>query len=181
MRTLLVAVVLTAGCGAHVGVHHRLKPEVQAPAEGWAGVGRIAILPCDNWTTDVGLEYITWHRAVIHELVREKGYDVVPLAEINRFYRKNKFSVAGEAGIYSSAELAKQFTADAILYWAITADGPRMMFLLEKSDGTPLWSTGDVGLGLGYVAPVSGRFNDDDKRIVLALGEILRALPRRVR
>jgi hypothetical protein len=175
----LVTVALITGCQANVGVHRRLKPEQVAPAEAWQGVARIAVMPPDNWTTDVGLEYITWYRAVVNELVREKGYEVAPLAEVNRFFRKNKFSVAGEAGIYSAADLAKQFGVDAILYWAITAAGPRMMFLLEKGDGTALWSTGDVGLALGYVAPVSGGFNSDDKVIALALGEILRVLPRR--
>ncbi len=181
MKFAVAALILAVGCQAQVGVHRRLKPEVVAPPEAWAGVGRIAVLPPDNWTADVGLEHITWYRAVINELVRERGYDVAPLAEVNRFYRRNKFTVAGESGIYSTAVLAKEFGVDAILYWSITAEAPRMMLLLEKADGTPLWSTGDVGLALGYVAPVSGRFHPDDKEIALALGEILRAFPGRPR
>ncbi|HZL73717.1 MAG TPA: GNA1162 family protein [Planctomycetota bacterium] len=179
MRFAIAILVLAVGCQANVGVHRKLKPEQVAAADAWKGVARIAVMPPDNWTTDVGLEYITWYRAVVNELVREKGYEVASLAEVNRFFRKNKFSVAGEAGIYSAADLTKQFGVDAILYWAITAGGPRMMFLLEKGDGTALWSTGDVGLALGYVAPVRGGFNSDDKEIALALGEILRALPPR--
>ena len=178
---IALLILIAAGCGGHVGVHRKLKPEFQAPPETWAGVARIAVMPPDNWTGDVGLEYITWYRAVIHELIRERGYDPVPLVEVNRFFLKNKFSVAGEAGIYSSTELAKHFGADAVLYWSITGDGPRMMFQLEKADATPLWSSGDIALGLEYVAPVSGRFHEDDKQIVLALGEFLRALPARSR
>jgi len=173
-----LAVILMAGCGG-VKSSRRLKPEVQGPPEAWAGVRRVAVLPADNWTYDIGLEYVTWYRAVIHELLREKGYDVVPLAEVNRFFRRNKFTVAGEAGIYSPASLCSEFRSDAVLYWAITDGAPRMMFSLEKADGTPLWSTGEVALGLGYVAPVSGSFAAGDRGIALALGEILRHLPGR--
>jgi hypothetical protein len=142
-------------------------------------VRRIAVLPPDNRTTDIGVEYITWYRAVIHELLREKGYDVAPLVEVNRFFRKNKFTVAGEVGIYKVPELCQTFGVDAILYWAFTSDAPRVMFSLEKTDGTPLWCTGEVALGLTHVAPLGGRYNAYDGPMALALGEILRHLPRR--
>ncbi|HKS16648.1 MAG TPA: GNA1162 family protein, partial [Planctomycetota bacterium] len=136
-------------------------------------------LPPDNWTMDVGVEYITWYRAVIHELLKEKGYDVAPLVEVNRFFRKNKFTVAGEVGVYSVAELARQFNVDAILYWAVTSDSPRLMFSLEKADGTLLWCTGEVALVLSHVAHVEGRFNPYDGGMALGLGEILRHMPGR--
>ena len=178
MKCSILVLILVVGCSG-VKSSRRLKPEVQAPPEAWAGVRRIAVLPPDNWTLDVGFEYIAWYRAVIHELLREKGFDVAPLADVNRFFLKNKFSQAGEANSYSPAELAKAFGSDAILYWAITDAAPRMMFSLEKADGTPLWSTGEVALGLGYVAPVSGRFNSTDGGFALALGEILRHMPPR--
>ncbi|HZN62699.1 MAG TPA: hypothetical protein VFC90_09885, partial [Planctomycetota bacterium] len=107
MRVLLAALILLTGCTG-VKSSRRLKPEVQGPPEAWAGVARIAVLPPDNWTTDIGVEYITWYRAVIHELLREKGYDVAPLVDVNRFFRQNKFTVAGEVGIYNVSELAKR-------------------------------------------------------------------------
>jgi len=178
MRVLLAALILLTGCTG-VKSSRRLKPEVQGPPEAWAGVARIAVLPPDNWTTDIGVEYITWYRAVIHELLREKGYDVAPLVDVNRFFRQNKFTVAGEVGIYNVSELAKRFNVDAILYWAVTSDAPRMMFSLEKADGTLLWCTGEVALGLSHVAPVGGRFNAYDGGMALALGEILRHMPGR--
>lgn len=180
MKLVIAAVlVLSVGCGPTVGSSRRLKPEVMGAPGAWAGVRTVAVLPPDNWTLDAGLEYITWYRAVVHELLREKGYAPTTLAEVNRFFRKNKFSVAGEAGSYSTPELAKAFGVDAILYWTITDKAPRMLFSLEKADGTPLWCTGDVALRLSHVAPVSGRFAEDDKGIALELGEILRQLPAR--
>jgi hypothetical protein len=178
MKLSILALVLVVGCGG-VKSSRRLRPEVQAPPEAWAGVRRVAVLPPDNWTLDVGFEYIAWYRAVIHELLREKGFAVTALADVNRFFLKNKFSQAGEANSYTPAELAQNLGADAILYWAITDGAPRMMFSLEKADGTPLWCTGEVALSLGYVAPVSGRFHQADGGIALALGEILRHLPAR--
>jgi hypothetical protein len=143
-------------------------------------VGRIAVLPPDNWTLDVGFEYIAWYRAVVHELLREKGYAVTPLAQVNRFFLRNKFSMAGEANSYTVAELSRSLDADAILYWAITSNGPNLMFALERADGTALWGTGEVALGLSHVAPVSGRYNHSDGGVALVLGEILRHLPARV-
>lgn len=179
MRILVAALVLAVGCGPTVGSSRRIRPEALGEPEAWAGVARIAVLPPDNWTLDAGLEYITWYRAVVHELLRERGYDVAPLVEVNRFFRQNKFSVAGEAGSYTTAELAKRFAVDAILYWAITDKAPRMQFSLEKADGTPLWGTGEVALRLSHVAPVSGHYALDDRGIALELGEVLRQLPAR--
>lgn len=174
----LAIAILLAGCTG-MKSSRRLKPEVIGPLEAWSGVNRIAVLPPDNWTLDVGFEYIAWYRAVIHELLREKGYAVTPLAEVNRFFLKNKFMQAGEANSYTPAELAQSLGADAILYWAITDAAPRMMFSLEKADGTPLWCTGEVALGLSHVAPVSGRFHQTDGGFALALGEILHHMPTR--
>ena len=175
------ACLLALGLASCVGYKssRRMKPEIEGPPEAWSGVRRIAVLPADNWTLDAGVEYITWYRALIHELLREKGYEVTPLVDVNRFFLKNKFSLAGEAGMYTSGELASALRADAVLYWAITAEAPRLAFSLEKADGTPLWSTGEVALGLTHVAQIGGRFNASDGGIALALGEILRALPRR--
>lgn len=178
MTAVALAGLLIAGCSG-VKSSRRLRPEVQGAPETWTGVRRVAVLPADNWTFDLGLEYVTWYRAVIHELLREKGYDVVPLADVNRFFVRNKFTVAGEAGIYSPAKLCEALHSDAVLYWAITDGAPRLMFSLEKADGTPLWATGEVALGLAFVAPVSGHFNQGDRGVALALGEILRHLPRR--
>jgi hypothetical protein len=177
MRYLAAALVLVAGCGAPGATSRRLKPEVQAPPEAWAGVASIAVLPPDNWTMDVGLEYITWYRAVAHEILREKGYRVTPLVDINRFFLKNGFNLAGEAGSYTTPELAKHFGVDAVLIWAITSKDPKLMFSLEKADGTPLWCTGEVLLSLKYVAVSGGGFNGRDAEIALALGEILRHMP----
>lgn len=182
MRSMLAlaAITLVVGCTG-VKSSRRLRPEVLGAPEAWQGVSRIAVLPPDNWTLDAGLEYVTWYRAVIHELLREKGYELAPLAQVNRFFLENRFSVAAEAGAYSTPELAKRFGVDAVLLWGITDKAPRLMFSLEKADGTPLWSTGEVALGLTHVAPVSGRFHDSDRGIALALGEILRHLPARSR
>lgn len=178
MKLALVALVLIVGCGGPRS-SRRLKPEVEGPPDAWKGVTRIAVMPPDNWTLDVGLEYITWYRAVAHELLREKGYHVVPLADVNRFFLKNKFTIAGEAGAYTVQELAKTFQADAILYWAITDNAPGLMFSLEKADGTVLWGTGEVALRLTHVAPVARAYNQGDGGIALALGDILRHLPGR--
>ena len=177
---LLLAVTLTAGCGGPKS-SRRLHPEVNAPAEAWAGVGRIAVLPPDNWTMDFGPEYIAWYRAVIHELLREKGFDVVPLVDVNRFFRQNKFTIAAEATSYPIGELAARLKADAILFWTITSEGPHLAFALQKADGTALWCTGEVRLDLGYVTPIGTRYAADDGGMALALGEILRHLPGRVR
>ena len=177
---LVLAMALLAGCGGpHVGIHRRLKPEVLAPAEAWAGVAKIAVMPPDNWTLDVGLEHVTWYRAVVHELLRERGWEVVPLVDVNRFMLKNRFTFTGELGAYQTSELAEAFDAHAVLYWTITDKAPRVAFNLERADGTTLWTTGDIALSLSHVAPVGGRYGQEDKGIALTLGEVLRAFPAR--
>lgn len=156
-----------------------MQPKVEAPPEAWEGVARVAVLPPDNWTTDIGIEYVAWYRAVLHELLRERGYEVVPLAEVNRFMSRNRFALAGEIRMYSAEELAKEFTADALLFWDVTGGGPTVNLFLAKADGTPLWGTGEVHLSLPFNAYTRGSFNRADERFVLALSEILRHLPPR--
>jgi len=179
MRYLAAALVLIMGCGTPGATSRRLKPEVQAPPETWAGVASIAVLPPDNWTLDAGLEFITWYRAVAHEILREKGYRITPLADVNRFFLKRGYNLAGEAGNHTTPELAQHFGVDAVLIWAITSKDPKLMFSLEKADGTPLWCTGEVLLSLKYVAVTGGSYQGRDAEIALALGEILRHMPAR--
>jgi hypothetical protein len=162
-----------------VASSRRLRPQTLAAPEAWAGLARIAVMPPDNWTPSIGPEYVAWHRAVIAELLREKGYATTPLVDVNRFMLRNKFTLAGEVRIYSIAELAKELQADAVLFWDITAEGGRLNVDLVKADGTALWGTGEVALDLAYNAPVSGSFRGEDETIALALHEILRRLPPR--
>lgn len=178
---LLALAVSAAGCSSGVKSSRHLRPDALAPAEQWSGVGRIAVLPPDNWTVDVGYEYITWYRAVAHELLREKGYEVRPLAEVNRFLLQNKFTLPGEVTMYTPAELCQKLSADAVLFWDITRVGesPAVNINLLKSDGTLLLATGEVALGLKYKAIPKGSFAGTDGRLALALGEILRRIPNR--
>lgn len=181
-RVLLLAlVVASAGCAPGVKSSRHLRPDALAPAEQWRGVGRLVVLPPDNWTPDVGYEYITWYRAVVHDLLREKGYEVRPLAEVNRFMRDNKFNVPGEATMYTPAELCRRLSADAVLYWDITGVGesPKLNLSLLKADGTVLWATGETALVLTYNAVAKGGYAPSDHRLALALGEILRRIPNR--
>ena len=168
-----LSLLLLAACGT-ARSSRRAKPETVAPPEAWAGVGTVAVLPPDNWTASIGPEYVAWNRAVIAALLREKGYAVTPLAEVNRFLLKNRFTQAGEVRLYSMPDLGKALAADAVLFWDITGDGLNVD--LVKADGTRLWGSGEVYLDLPYNAPVSGSVDD---RMALALHEILRKLPPR--
>jgi len=186
MKHLPILVLLAAaGCGPIAKSSRHLKPDVQAPPEQWQGVARIAVLPPDNWTHDLGLEYITWYRALVHDLLRAKGYAVTPLVDVNHFLLKNKFTMAGEATMYPPDELGKHLGADAILYWDITQpgntvrDGPCLNFNLIKADGTALWCTGEARLSLAYNAPTQGGFDNQDRELALAISEVLRRIPAR--
>ncbi|HYF01089.1 MAG TPA: GNA1162 family protein [Planctomycetota bacterium] len=169
----LLILLFLAACGT-ARSSRRAKPETLAPPEAWAGVARVAVLPPDNWTTSIGPEYVAWNRAVIAELLREKGYAVTPLAEVNRFLLRNRFTQAGEVRLYSMADLGKELSADAILFWDITGEGLNVD--LVKADGTRLWGSGEVYLDLPYNAPVRAGV---DERMALSLHEILRKLPPR--
>ncbi len=176
MRRFAAVLVLAAGCASGQS-SRRLRPEVVAPPEAWKGVARIAVLPPDNWTASIGPEYVVWYRAVIHELLREKGYEPVTLVEVNRFLLRNRFTLAGEVRIYSMAELAAELGADAVLFWDITGPGGRLNVDLVKADGTRLWGTGEVRLDLPYNAVSPAPFGLSDRQFALALGEILRRIP----
>ena len=178
MRALPAALLLLAACGTPASSSRRLKPETVAAPELWKGVGRVTVMPPDNWTADVGPEYQAWYRALIAELLREKGYEPTPVVDVNRFMLKNKFTLAGEVRIYSVEELAKEFRSDALLFWDITGSG-RLNMDLVKGDGRRLWGTGEVYLDLPYAARPSGSYDAGDQRFALALAEILRKLPRR--
>ncbi len=176
---VLLAAALAAGCqGSAKGSRH-MRPELEAPAEAWKGVGTIVVMPPDNWTSDLGLEYIGWYRAVINELVRERGYAAVPVAEVNRFMLSNKFALGGEVRLYGVDELARTFKADAVMYWNITAGGPVLEIFIDKADGTKLWSSGEVRLKLKFNAYPSGGYHGSDDEFAMVLGDIVRRLPGR--
>ena len=168
--------ILLAGCTGAASTR-RLRPELDAPAEQWVGVKRVAVFPPDNWTTDIGVEYVTWYRAVIHELLREKGYVVTPLVKVNRFMLENHFTLAGEVRIYSPEELAEELDADGLFFWDVTEFGAQVNVDFVKADGTRLWSTGEVRLGLAYNAHPRQRVHRTDFRFSLVLSEILRRFP----
>ena len=171
------AVLLLAGCMSGVSSSRRLRPLTLAEVDAWKGVSRIAVLPPDNWTTEIGPEYVAWHRAVIAELLREKGYVVTPLVEVNRFMLRNRFTLAGEVRIYPMADLAKELGADAVFFWDITAPGGRLNVDLVKADGTALWGTGEVALDLAFNVPLAHGYRGADGTIPIALHEILRRMP----
>jgi hypothetical protein len=175
----VLAFLVLAGCMSGVASSRRLRPQTLAPGDAWQGVRRLAVMPPDNWTTEIGPEYVAWHRAVIAELLRERGYEVVPLVEVNRFMLKNRFTLAGEVRIYTMQDLAKELGADAVLFWDITASGARLNVDLVKADGTALWGTGEVALDLAYLVPLRGSYRSIDGDFALALHEILRRLPPR--
>lgn len=175
---LLPALVL-ASCMTQVKRSRHFDPEMSAPPEAWQGVRTVTVFPPDNWTNDVGLDYIAWYRAVIHELLREKGYAVTPLAQVNRFMLKNRFVMAGELAQYGPAELAQEFGSDVLLFWDITGASGRVNINVVKGDGTPLWNTGEVDLRLKYRAISRESFHMIDRQFALALGEVFRKFPPR--
>lgn len=178
MARLIVLAVLAAGCASGQS-SRRLKPEVLAPPEAWQGVARIAVFPPDNWTTSIGPEYVAWYRAVIAALLAEQGYQVTPLVEVNRFMLRNRFTLAGEVRIYNSDELARELESDALFFWDITGPNATLNVDLVKADGTRLWGTGEVRLDLAYNALTRLDYRGGDRQVALALGEILKKLPRR--
>ncbi len=171
---LLVLLAASAGCGGPRSARH-LEAELVAPAPAWTGVVRVAVMPPDNWTHDLGLEYVTWYRAVIHEILAAKGYEPVPIAAVNRFLLRNRFTVSGEAAMYGPAELARELGADAVLHWNITTTSPTLAFVLVKADGIALWSSGDASFRREY--RMHPRAPGADQVMAVTLSEILRKLP----
>ena len=78
-------------------------------------VHRVVVLPPFNET----ITNDAWKTAWPHVLegVRACGYDVVPRSDVEAFYVKNNFhATPEEILLYTTAELAKEFGAQAVLY-----------------------------------------------------------------
>lgn len=180
MKAWVLLPLLLAACGTSgAKSSRRMKPETLAAPEAWKGVARLTVMPADNWTADIGPEYQAWYRAVMGELLREKGYAVTPVVDVNRFMLRNKFTLAGEIRIYGVEDLAKEFQADALLFWDITGDGRLNMDLL-KADGQRLWGTGEVFLDLPYATRPAAAYRGGDHHYALVLAEILKRFPVKV-
>ncbi len=173
------AALALAACGHQTNTTRELGQATIAPPEAWKGVGRIAVLPPDNWTHDIGLEYITWYRAVFNDSLRERGYRVTPVVEINRFMLKNRFNLTGEARAYAPADLCREFGSDAVMNWNITGDGPMIEMILTKADGTILWSSGEIALALQYNAHPNLSYAGEDHQFAVALYEVVLKMPMR--
>jgi hypothetical protein len=78
-------------------------------------VSRLVVLPPFNETITAEAWRTAWPPLL--RGVAERGYAVVPQAEVEEFYRKNRFvNTPEEIQIYTPAEVAKEFNADAVLY-----------------------------------------------------------------
>lgn len=78
-------------------------------------VRRVVVLPPFNETITEDAWKTAWPHVL--EGVRACGYDVVPRGDVEAFYVKNNFHAAPEEILlYTTAEIAKEFGAQAVLY-----------------------------------------------------------------
>jgi len=178
--------VLAVGCGAgtpRVGGQRQPKPAVAAVPEAWKGVATVAVLPPDNWTTDLDLPYTNWFRAVIMAYLNGKGWATVSLPILHRSMTGWKFTFAGELGMFTAKELCEKWGCDALVFWDIMEEGGEQVelaFSCIKADGTVLWASGARRFDPEY--NVVGHFShtDQHRKYGMAIGECLRDFPVRV-
>jgi hypothetical protein len=140
---LLLLPLLAAACAS-------AAPPAPAPHYLNRSVNRLVVLPPFNETITAE----AWRTAWPHLLqgVAGRGYAVVPQAEVEEFYRKNRFfNTPEEIQIYTPVEVAKEFNADAVLYtnlqrWGYTyvgvysEYGVAMEFrMTDAKTGDPVW------------------------------------------
>jgi hypothetical protein len=113
-------------------------------------VSRLVVLPPFNETIAAD----AWRTAWPHLIrgVETRGYAVVPQAEVEEFYKKNRFfNTPEEIQIYTPVEVAKEFKADGVLYTNLQRWGYRyvgvyseygvaMEFrMTDGKTGDPVW------------------------------------------
>ena len=183
MRFVPVVLLVAVSACNFVPVRGEPKPSAPAhvaPAEDWQSVRTIAVLPPDNQTVEMNLEYITWYRAVVMTLLQARGWATVPSARINRALNGWGFMMAGEVGQFTAEELAQKFGCDAILSWAIEeAQGGnvRLNFALHRKDARLLWATGERPLTLQFNLYDPTRMRESHRMMSLALSQALEDFP----
>lgn len=186
MRTwALVLFCASVGCDStpRVGGHKQPPPALAAAPEAWQGVSTLAVMPPDNWTTDIDLQYTNWFRAVIMACLHPRGWNLVSLPVVHRAMTGWKFTMVGELGMFKPSELCQKFGCDALVYWDILETGSssaKLCFSCVKADGTVLWATGPRLLSPEYNI-VEGRekLTDVYTTFSVAIGECLRDFPTR--
>jgi len=180
----LIALVLCASalaaCGS-AGRKHRKKVDEAPPVDpaAWNGVATVAVMPPDCWTIDIDLEFVVWYRGVINEILRQRGWGVVPCVQVNRTLNELRFGMAGELSQLSPEETATKFGCNAMLYWAILQSDStiEIAFELIKADGTKLWSSGSYKFKTPFLAHPEGAADSKSQSMAMALGEALKKFP----
>ncbi len=181
-RLLLLATCLAtlAACGS-MGRKHRKKLDETPPVDpaSWTGVATIAVMPPECQTIDIDLEYVVWYRGVLNELLRQRGWSVVPCVQVNKTLNGLHFGTAGELGQIPYPDTAARFGCDAMLYWDIKQSDSTIEigFELMKGDGTRLWASGSYRLKVPFLAHPQGGADSKSQSMAMALGEALRTFP----
>lgn len=76
--------------------------------------GRIAVLPFSNQSADVAIEKIA--RIVAFQSLQRRGYELVPLEEIDRKLEELGITEGGQLNSITLAEIAAGIPADSYLY-----------------------------------------------------------------
>ncbi len=181
-RTLLFLPLLLAACDTtpRVGGLRTPPPAVIAPAEAWEGLERIAVVPPDNWTTDLRLQYMNWFRAVIASYLGRKGWAFVSQPVVNRSMTEWKFTMAGELTLFTPKELCDKWGCDAILFWDIRrvgGDSAELSFACVKANGTMLWATGERAFIPLYNVIEPSDMSWKIRLLAMAIGDSLRDFP----
>ena len=116
-------------------------------------VSSVVVLPPFNETIADDAWKIAWPHLI--EAVAARGYRVRTKEEVEAFYRKNKFNGAPEeVTLYTPRELAKELSADAVLYSNIVKWGYKYvgvyseyavafeLKLVDGKSGEPVWQGG---------------------------------------
>lgn len=64
----------------------------------------------------------------VEKEVTDHGWTLVPRADVIAFYEKNRFTDPGEMTMYSSAELAREFQADVVVWVNVARWGKRLKY-----------------------------------------------------
>lgn len=140
----------------------------------------MAVVPPDNWTTDLRLQYTNWFRAVIASYLEQKGWTFVPQPVVNRSMTEWKFTMAGELALFTPEELCEKWGCDALLFWDIRdvgGDRAELSFACVKSDRTMLWATGERAFVSMYNVIDPSEIPWKVRLIGMAIGDSLRDFP----
>ncbi|MBU2572590.1 MAG: DUF799 family lipoprotein [Elusimicrobia bacterium] len=104
---LPVCAALVCACAAKKPQAIFLSPDFKEPMT-------VAVLPFENETTD--LDAVGLYRQLFATALLEKGYKVIPTAEVDEKLREMGITQGGQLGAFKNADLQQKLDAEALVF-----------------------------------------------------------------